>query len=696
MNKNNITILAISFFLLLSVVSITAEAGLGDSIGGAVNDMQGKFQDAISIWVSPLQEIAKWLLLSLAVISYSWSAAFMVLRGADIQEFSAEFVRLVMFTGFFYWLINEAPSLTGSVVNGWIYVAGQAGGTTTSPNVGSIIQSGFNTAELIFKSDESLIPLVGALGGIIIIVMYALIAAKILFVVLEMYTVTAAGVILLGFGGNQWTGDYARRYITYTMAVGMKLFVMYLIVATGNNLITSLVSGIDPKSAPDIFSLIGILIVFQVLIWQIPDTVRAMLSGASIGSAANSAAAAASSAGSAMAGAAVGAAGGSLAVAEAIKSAQGMEGNTFGNTLGNLAQSGAEVLGNRIMGDYNASSGGMMASMAQHMRQQRTGGSGLYGGTSSGSDHIGGSAPGGSFGVGDPTTKEGTGPEQAQNASHDFGADDSSAGSEAGEGGGAGAWDTSEVGGKEHEFGAEDGGSWSWDASGTAAAGGAGDSDNPATRYRSPAVDLTRGGGSGGTQGSTTNNNAFSSSVGDASSGSSDQGVATGGMGGAPVSSASYLRSESQATNATDDFAGASSTEMGQSFTANSNLGGDSSGSIGSMVGADNMTSGAAQGITASPDLAVSDSVGQSSATNSDSGVAPAAASSGSALSGRGVSSDGVGSAPMSVPVQPVGAGSRAVTPRGREGNKAKPVGGVMQDTDSLGDGDSGGGKPLA
>ncbi|OQX14084.1 MAG: hypothetical protein BWK73_10520 [Thiothrix lacustris] len=72
-----------------------------------------------------------------------------------------------------------------------------------------------------------------------------------------------------------------------------------------------------------------------------------------------------------------------------------------------------------------------------------------------------------------------------------------------------------------------------------------------------------------------------------------------------------------------------------------------------------------ASGSVSSPS-AVSDSVGQGSATNSDSGVAPAPA------------------------------GNAAVTPRGLAGNKAKPVGGVMQDTDSLGDGDAGGGKPLA
>ena len=37
------------------------------------------------------------------------------------------------------------------------------------------------------------------------------------------------------------------------------------------------------------------------------------------------------------------------------------------------------MIGNRVMGDYNASSGTMGGSMAQQMRKQHLGGSGLYG-----------------------------------------------------------------------------------------------------------------------------------------------------------------------------------------------------------------------------------------------------------------------------------------------------------------------------
>ncbi|OQX05069.1 MAG: P-type conjugative transfer protein TrbL, partial [Thiothrix lacustris] len=516
-----------------------------------------------------------------ATISLTYKSYFILVEGGGFEHILAELLRIFLWVGFFGWVITNSDYLVQTVIDSFFALADNANGGDSTPGIGGIFERGSVITGKILDQLSIFEP--GQILGIILLaifvgVIYALIAAHALFVLSELYVVTSAGVILLGFGGNQWTGSYAMNYFRYTFSVGMKVFSMFLVLGLGEKFLHEWVSTVDLGNFTVLITVLGILITLYYLVRLIPDMVQGMVNGSSVGNATPSIGAMASAGVAAMSTAASTAAGGSLAVAEAIKSAQGMEGGTFGNTLGNLAQSGAEVLGNRIMGDYNASSGGMMASMAQHMRQQRTGGSGLYGGTSSGNDHIGGSASGGSFGAGDPTTKEGTGPEEAQNASHDFGADDSSAGSEAG----AGAWDTSEVGGKEHEFGAEDGGSWSWDASGVAAAGGAGDSDNPATRYRSPAVDLTRGGASSGGAESSTTKGMAGTDQGQGTAGSSgEQGFTANNDSGVAPSASVNIGNGTEGVTAKID-AGAS--------------GGSSAAVIGSMVAGDNMTSGGAVG----------------------------------------------------------------------------------------------------
>ena len=84
--------------------------------GDIVRDLQEGFRDSAALWYAPLQQVATWLLLSLAVISYTWSASQMVLRNADLGEFVAEFVRLVIFTGFFLFLIQGGLVLLAGVI----------------------------------------------------------------------------------------------------------------------------------------------------------------------------------------------------------------------------------------------------------------------------------------------------------------------------------------------------------------------------------------------------------------------------------------------------------------------------------------------------------------------------------------------------------------------------------------------------
>ncbi|UJS23533.1 P-type conjugative transfer protein TrbL [Thiothrix winogradskyi] len=656
MKIKNIVILLV----LTSSIWVLPSIGFAADLVATVNDLQNSFYDAVSNWVGPLQQVAGWLLVTLATISFIWQASFMLLRGTDIQELTVELVRMILFAGFFYWLIQNAPDLTSRLINGWIWLAGEAGGSSVSPNISQILARGVDLAGTMYEVSSGFTVIVAGILGVIIVVLYVLIAAKAFLVTLEMYTVTAAGVILLGFGGNQWTGDYAKRYITYTMATGMKLFVMYLIVATGENFINSWAADSKPETFNDMLSVVGVVLLMLVLVWQLPDTVQGLLSGASLGKTEQQGSAAVMSSfgqtGSAAASVASGSVGAELAIREALKNSEGMPGSSSGyqykaaNAMSNLANAGAEVLGNRIMGDFNASSGGMMASMAQHMRQQRTGGSGLYGGTSSGNDHIGGSATGGSFGAGDPTTKQGTGPEEAENASHDFGGDGDAGGSEAGAG--AASWDTSKVGGKEHEFGADDGGSWSWDASGVAAAGGAGESDNPATRYRSPAVDLTRGGVpsfGGGAESSTAKSESGVAPTSAAS------GIAGGMVGSGNMASGVAASSPSAASSADEQVSTAKGmTGADQSAGTSNSSGGNSSNAIGSMVGADNMTSsmgssiGAdAQGSTTKGIMevaAVSPSASSSVASSADAQVSTAKSESVSV----GNTSSGSGAAPVS------------------------------------------------
>ncbi|MFP3341470.1 P-type conjugative transfer protein TrbL [Halomonas sp. SIMBA_159] len=381
--------------------------------GDIVRDLQEGFRDSVALWYAPLQQVATWLLLSLAVISYTWSASQMVLRNADLGEFVAEFVRLVIFTGFFLFLIQGGQQLAETMIKGWVWIGGQATGTSLSLSVPEILERGFTLGGDVISAGSGLSRIAYTILALPVVILYTLIAAYAFFVLAEMYVVTAAGIVLLGFGGSQWTADYAKKYITYTISIGAKLYVMFLVIGAGEQFIHQWAVNQDHESFRAILAIIGVLLMMAILVKMIPDAVQGIINGASLGSATPSVGGMARAAGSVAVGAAVGAAGGAMAMREASKLAGEQLGGSgalasavapgggsstgagngplpmpgsassssgaaagmghAGKTMKNLTKAAGETLGGKIMGDYNASHGSFGGSMAQKLRAERLG-----------------------------------------------------------------------------------------------------------------------------------------------------------------------------------------------------------------------------------------------------------------------------------------------------------------------------------
>lgn len=403
--------------------------------GDIIRELQQGFRDSVALWYAPLQQVATWLLLSLAVISYTWSASQMVLRNADLDEFVAEFVRLVIFTGFFLFLIQGGQQLAETMIRGWIWIGGQATSTNLSLSVPEILERGFTLGGDVISAGSGLSRIAYTILALPVVVLYTLIAAYAFFVLAEMYVVTAAGIVLLGFGGSHWTVDYAKKYITYTISIGAKLYVLFLVIGAGEQFIHQWAVNQDHESFRAILAIIGVLLMMVLLVKMIPDAVQGIINGASLGNATPTVGGMARTAGSVAMGAAVGSAGGAMAVREASKLAGEQRGgggalasaatpgggspggSSFlgvpaggssgggsspsggtgplpmpgtaspsggaalgagrmahaGQTMKNLTKAAGETMGGKLMGDYNASHGSFGGSMTQKLRAERLG-----------------------------------------------------------------------------------------------------------------------------------------------------------------------------------------------------------------------------------------------------------------------------------------------------------------------------------
>ncbi|EOT2876156.1 type IV secretion system protein, partial [Escherichia coli] len=168
--------------------------------------------------------------------------------------------------------------------------------------------------------------------------------------IVESMIVINAAVLFMGFGGSQYTREYALAMPRYAVSVGAKLFVLTLIVG----LISK--AGLEWKAAYDhsqtsMWTIVGLSLLCAILAKTVPDIIQGLINGTSMGGGG----AIGSTAGQAVAGLAAVATAGIAAAAALSKVAESIGGGENG---GGLAKSINDSLG----GGNGGPSGGPMGT----------------------------------------------------------------------------------------------------------------------------------------------------------------------------------------------------------------------------------------------------------------------------------------------------------------------------------------------
>lgn len=381
----------VSATLLLSAGSVMAAGDVTQS-----NEMNGLLRmlyQAASEWSPRLQGYALKLLASLALIQLVWTFMPLVMKQADLGEVVGELIRFFMVIGFFYAVIEHSVPWATAVVDSFREAAGTASGLGRALQPGDMFAVAVNFSRTIVEGISLFSPgkaVLIALVGCLVLLCFAFIAAFMFVTLVESYVIINASVLFFGFGGSQWTRDFAIAPLRFVVAVGAKLFVLTLIVGI---IVTSAKSWLAAYTNDEasLMTLAGLALVCAYLTKTIPELIGGMISGTSMGggsalggmAAAGAAGAAAAVATIATAGAAAPAAAGVLGAAGGGASAAGAAGS--GGLAGSINSSFAGAANSGIgaaasMG--NAASSGVGASTG--------GGAALKGSTSAGSS-VGGS-----------------------------------------------------------------------------------------------------------------------------------------------------------------------------------------------------------------------------------------------------------------------------------------------------------------
>ena len=349
----------------LALYSSAASAQLTNQ--GMLDQVVTEFATRATSWQTVVMNAAMFLFWTLGTISLVFTFGFMALRKADIGEFFAEFIRFILFFGFFLWLLRNGPAFANSIIQSLARIGEQASGVASVTPSG-IVDIGFMILKQAFSNSSIWSPVdsfIGVALSVGILILLAVVAVNMLLLLVSGWLLMYAGIFFLGFGGSRWTSDMAINYYKTVLGVAVQIMTMVLLVGIGNDLLSSFYARMNTGTLN--FEELGVMLVFCVallmLVNRVPPLIAGIITGSGIGGAggignfgagaaigaamgaASMAAGAASVAGAAVMGGAASAAGGMSAIKAAFEKAGSSAGGESGGMpmLGGGSDSGSDA-----------------------------------------------------------------------------------------------------------------------------------------------------------------------------------------------------------------------------------------------------------------------------------------------------------------------------------------------------------------
>lgn len=268
--------------------------------GGILTGLATQFSTTTAPWTSTALRYGQDLFFALVAIEIAWSAITYVLQKDSLPDFVAALLLKIISVGFFYTLLQPAygPVWISDIVSSFSQAGSAIGGQSQflPSDPSSVFNCGTDVANAMLQSVSSnntgitfgnILPAIEAIFAALIcalgvVLAFAIIAGQLLITLIESYIVIGAGVFMLGFTGSRWTLVFGEKYVGYAFSVGIKLFMLELIVglgyALGRQWAALFANGIAPPET--YIEVVGAALIFGFVAWQIPGLAASLMNGA--------------------------------------------------------------------------------------------------------------------------------------------------------------------------------------------------------------------------------------------------------------------------------------------------------------------------------------------------------------------------------------------------------------------------------
>lgn len=239
LHNKNIRVSILLLFMILLLVYIPAHA---DVSFGFMDDLVNKITNKAAGFRDVFATAAISLYMALVTIELALDTGQELLKGSNGMKFIG--IIIVRMSMMMIWIaIIKDPSFVTASINQALSLATEAGGVavsnlTPSKTAGLGVLVFQNFMDAIHAAKFSLADPMTIVYGLIIIIigfaviiLFALMGIMFFITKIESTFVIAVGVVMMGFLGSTWTSQNGKAYITYIIAVCIKLIVTILIIS---------------------------------------------------------------------------------------------------------------------------------------------------------------------------------------------------------------------------------------------------------------------------------------------------------------------------------------------------------------------------------------------------------------------------------------------------------------------------------
>lgn len=203
----------------------------------------------------------------------------------------SELISRVMKVGFFLFLILNWDKINSAILLSFQYAGLTAAGVTPSGDwiaPSKLLQQGFDVVgELLKGFQETSIMSGGGLGKcfmyllstVITLAAFFFLTLQILLTKIEFNVFASVGIILLPFGAIRFTSFLFQRTVSAVFSFGVKLMVMYFLIALFNSLAGDVQKIPADASFAEMLRLSLSYAAMAFLAWQLPNKASSLMSG---------------------------------------------------------------------------------------------------------------------------------------------------------------------------------------------------------------------------------------------------------------------------------------------------------------------------------------------------------------------------------------------------------------------------------